>query len=89
MEKLAQMAQDKFTTVRADIRDIRENFATKVELHEEIALLQREMEAGFTGVNHVLKIVLERLDVMHRDIIEIHDLRARVERIEKKLDLRS
>ena len=77
LEKLAAMSQREFLAIGGRF--------DKVD--EDTALLRRDVEAGFTGVSEGMKAIMAKLNSIQEDVIEIHDLRGRVERLEKKVGL--
>ena len=77
IERLARISQREFASIG-------ERF-DKVD--DEINLLRRDMDAGFLGVSQGMKTILAKLNEIQEDVIEIHDLRSRVERLEKKVGL--
>ncbi len=77
------MSQQEFTAIREEIKQGFEHTAGK----EDVRILRNDMEAGFHAVTETMKIIVEKLDLVRADVIEIHDLRARVERLEKKVGL--
>jgi polyhydroxyalkanoate synthesis regulator phasin len=103
MERLAAMAQREFAAVRKetgemrlelkeDINVLREDVNVLREdvnvLREDVNVLRRDTEAGFAGVSHGMQEIMEKLNQIQADVVEIHDLRGRVERLEKKVGLR-
>ena len=83
VDELAQMSQREFTAIREEIKQGFESTARK----EDLRILRTDVEAGFQAVTETMKTIVEKLDLVRTDIIEIHDLRARVERLEKKVGL--
>lgn len=81
IEKLARMSQNEFTAIRVEVK---EGFERS---REDMNILRRDMEAGFSGVSHGMKAILEKLNSLQNDVVETHDLRSRVERLEKKVGL--
>lgn len=77
LDKLAQMTGAEFVSVREEAQDI------KKELKEDITLLRRDTEAGFAMMSDAMKAIMGKLNEIQRDVVEIHDLRGRVERLEK------
>lgn len=75
------MSQTEFTAIRSEMKD---GFGT---MKEDITIFRRDMAAGFQGVSEGMKAILIKLNSIQEDVIEIHDLRARVERLEKKVGL--
>lgn len=78
------MNQREFTAIS---NEMKEGFAQTAN-KEDLRILRNDMEAGFHAVTETMKSIVEKLDVIREDVIEIHDLRARVERLEKKVGLR-
>ncbi|MBI4085802.1 MAG: hypothetical protein HY433_00990 [Candidatus Liptonbacteria bacterium] len=86
IEKLAQMSQREFLSIHGEIGEFRGEVKEKFErVHEDNRILRRDMEAGFSAVSESMKTVIEKLNDIQKDVIEIHDLRGRVERLEKKV----
>jgi len=83
VDELAQMSQREFAAVHEEIKHGFEHTASK----EDVRVLRNDMEAGFQAVTETMKTIVEKLDLVRTDVIEIHDLRARVERLEKKVGL--
>ena len=86
IEDLAIMVKRGFdhTATKEDLK----NLATKEELHLEIQGIRTEMRDGFHHVN-------ARLDTLHHDIDdlpeireEVHDLRKRVDKLERKVSVK-
>ncbi len=88
IEKLANMSQREFVAIRSEIKEgfdgVHEEMGT---MKEDIGILRRDMEAGFQGVSEGMKAIMVKLNSIQADVIEIHDLRGRVERLEKKVGL--
>ncbi|MDO8664131.1 MAG: hypothetical protein Q7K44_01055 [Candidatus Liptonbacteria bacterium] len=84
LDNLAQMSQREFLAVGERFNKVDQRF-DKVD--EDMKILRSETEAGFSSVNEGVKTIMEKLDDIQRDVIEIHDLRGRVERLEKKVGL--
>jgi|SRR3989344_5063622 len=84
IEKLARMSQNEFTAIRSDTSELKDGLRN---IKEDIGILRRDMEAGFEGVSHGMKAIMKKLNAIQADVIEIHDLRSRVERLEKKVGL--
>ncbi len=95
MEKLASMSQHEFTAIRSEIKEGFGNVkgemgAMKEDItifREDMGIMHRDMEAGFDGVSEGMKAIMAKLNAIQEDVIEIHDLRSRVERLEKKVGL--
>ncbi len=85
IEKLAQMSQRKFISIPEEFGKVHQEFG---KAHEDIRILHRDMEVGFGSLGSGMKAVIGKVDDIQRDVIEIHDLRSRVERVEKKVGLR-
>ncbi|MDO8516337.1 MAG: hypothetical protein Q7S28_03745 [bacterium] len=81
IEKLAQMSQGEFTAIRGEAAEFRQ------ETNENFRVMRNDMEAGFQSVSHGMKLILDKLNSLQNDVIETHDLRSRVERLEKKVGL--
>lgn len=77
LDKLVQITQQEFVSVREEMGDM------KKELKENITLLRRDTEAGFSMMGDSMKAIMSKLNEIQRDVVEIHDLRGRVERLEK------
>lgn len=79
LEKLAQMIQKGFadTATKAEFREIR----------ERIDALEKDTAYGFDAVNQELKQIKERIQSLDYGP-EVHDLRIRVERLERKVGMR-
>lgn len=84
VEKLASMSQREFISIDERFDKVDKRFD---KLDENARLLRRDMEAGFSAVSESMKAIMEKLNDIQRDVIEIHDLRSRVERLEKKVGL--
>ena len=84
LDKLAQMSQREFLSIHEEFGKVHEEFS---RVHEDARILRRDMEAGFGELNSGIKQVMTKLDDIQSDVIEIHDLRGRVERLEKKVGL--
>ena len=81
-DNLAQMTEREFTAVHAEMRD---GFA---RVHEDLGILRRDMEVGFHEVAEVLKLIREDLREFKTDTdTELQNLRARLDRLEKKVGL--
>ena len=85
IEKLAEMSQREFTAIRGEMR---EGF---LGVHEDTGILRRDMESGFQSITEVLKLMREDLKEIKLDVTTIHldytELRARVDRLEKKIGI--
>ena len=81
IETLAEMSQREFSAVRSEM----DSGFRKV--HEDNSILRRDMEAGFHGLSSGMKIIIGQLKEIREDVIELHDLRSRIERLEKKMGL--
>lgn len=81
IDELAQMSQIEFTAIREEIKQGFE------QTREDARILRNDVEAGFHAVTETMKTIVEKLDLIRADVIEIHDLRSRVERLEKKVGL--
>ena len=84
IEKLARMSQREFTAIRSEVSGAREEIGI---VREDIGILRRDVEAGFQGMSEGMKAIMVKLNSIQEDVIEIHDLRSRVERLEKKVGL--
>lgn len=90
IEKLARMSQQEFTAIRGEVKDgfakVGERFG---KMEEDIGILRRDVESGFNSVGEVLKLMREDLKEIKTNVITTHEdyaeLRARVERLEKKV----
>jgi hypothetical protein len=90
-EDLAQMSQREFAAIRDDLRAGFARMATREELgglNDDLTLLRKDMESGFEGVRHDMKAMSAQMRTIQEDVIELHDLRSRIERLEKKVGLR-
>lgn len=88
IDKLARTSQREFTEVHGEFADVRKEMRegfSKVD--EDMSILRRDMEAGFSGMSEGMKTILEKLNSLQADVVETHDLRSRVERLEKKVGL--
>ncbi|MDP3948550.1 MAG: hypothetical protein Q8Q17_01220 [bacterium] len=84
LDNLAQMSQREFLAVGERFDKVDGEF---VKVHEDARILRRDMEAGFGELNSGVKEIMTKLNDIQGDVIEIHDLRGRVERLEKKVGL--
>src|SRR3989338_4034792 len=84
LDKLAQMTQGEFLAVGERFDKVDQRFDN---VDEDARILRRDMETGFGEVSSGMKTIMGKLDDIQRDVIEIHDLRGRVERLEKKVGL--
>lgn len=84
LEKLAAMSQRQFLQIRDEMSGMKGEMAG---MKEEMHLLRRDVEAGFGALSSGMKAVMDKLNDIQKDVIEIHDLRSRVERLEKKVGL--
>ena len=88
IERLAKMSQHEFVEIRGEFdrtrKEMRDGFA---KVNEDNSILRRDMEHGFGAMSHGMKAIMEKLNSIQEDVIEIHDLRGRVERLEKKVGL--
>ncbi|MBI4159731.1 hypothetical protein HY504_01060 [Candidatus Wolfebacteria bacterium] len=82
IDRLAQMSQREFTAIHEEMG---EGFN---RIDGDVRLLRRDMEEGFSAVSQSMKVIIDKLNAIQRDVIEIHDLRGRVERLEKKVGFR-
>ena len=88
IEKLAQMSQREFLSIHEEIGGFREEVKGEFgRVHEDIGILRRDVEIGFGALSSGMKEVLIKLNEIQQDVIELHDLRARIERLEKKVGL--
>ena len=89
IDHLAQMSQREFSGIHEEVK--RGFYKTAEEfgsVHEDIRILRNDMEAGFHELSGGMKIIIGQLKEIREDVIELHDLRSRIERIEKKVGLR-
>ena len=84
IDKLAEMSQKEFTAIRGEIGDLGGEIGG---VREDLSILRRDVEVGFSGVSEGMKAIMAKLNSIQEDVIEIHDLRSRVERLEKKVGL--
>ena len=82
-EDLARMTQRQFGVLDEEIKEFRR------EIKNELAVLHSDVNAGFGEVSGTLKTILTELRAVREDVVELHDLRSRIERIEKKIALRA
>ena len=88
IEKLASMSQREFTAIRSEVHGGFRGVAGRFDRADEnVGILRRDMEAGFSGISEGMKAIMNKLNSIQEDVIEIHDLRSRVERLEKKVGL--
>lgn len=85
LEKLAEMSQQEFLGIGGRFDEVDKRF-DKVD--EDIALLRRDMGAGFSSLAEILKEIRADVKDVKSEAITIHEdykeLRIRVERLEKK-----
>ena len=79
--ELARMSQREFLGVRAEMH------AGFIEVNSKIYGLQNTVEAGFESMSQTMKTILSELRIVREDVVELHDLRSRIERLEKKVGL--
>ena len=84
LDNLARMTQQEFVAVHEEVKGVKEDVGT---LKEDVSILRRDMEAGFSEVGGSIKEVMGKLNEIQRDVVETHDLRSRLERLEKKVGL--
>jgi hypothetical protein len=66
-----KMLTDEINGVRGDLRTLR----------EDVGILRSDMEAGFQDLERAVRPLSERVNVHD---VEIHDLRQRITRLEKR-----
>lgn len=84
IEKLARMSQREFVAIRGEMGEMRED--THI-IKEDVRILRNDVEAGFNAVSETMKVIIQKLNSIQQDVIELHDFRARIERLEKKVGL--
>jgi len=57
-------------------------------LRENARILGADTEAGLQALTSTMKSLVEQLHRVREDVVELHDLRARLERLEKKVGFR-
>jgi hypothetical protein len=82
VDRLARMTQREFVLAR---QEMQEGFT---DLNGKVDTLPRDTVAGFQEVGSGMKAIIHELKEVRSEIVEPHDLRARVERLEKKVGLR-
>ena len=88
IEKLGQMNQREFLSIHEEIGGFREEVHEEFgRVHEDAQISRRDMEAGFNAISENMRVIIEKLNSIQEDVIELHDLRARIERLEKKVGL--
>ncbi len=95
IEKLANISQREFIAIRSEVKEGFGNVHEEIGslrsdmgiMREDLGILRRDMEAGFQGMGDGMKAIMVKLNSIQEDVIEIHDLRSRVERLEKKVGL--
>lgn len=85
IDQLARMSQGEFSDIRKDVSEVKENVEF---VREDIRILRNDMESGFQAMSQTMKTIVEQLHMIREDIIELHDLRSRIERLEKKVGFR-
>ena len=81
------MNQREFTAIRQEVNQVQETLA-KTASRQDLNALRQDMEAGFEAVGTTMKEILTELRGVREDVVELHDLRARIERLEKKVGFR-
>lgn len=84
IDRLAGIAQREFAMVRGKVEKVRNGVA---EVSGRAYILRRDMEAGFQKIGSGMKAIIHELKGVRSEIIELHDLRAHIERLEKKVGL--
>lgn len=82
MDKLAVMVQHGFESMD---KKVDERFD---HVEEDIRILRNDMEAGFQTLTAAMKSLTEQINLIHEELLEMHDFRVRLERLEKKVGLR-
>ncbi len=92
LDHLAQMSQREFTSIHDEVKGVKEEVKGVKEevkiLREDIGILRNDMEAGFQSVSSSMRMIIEQLNEIRAELVDQHDLRSRVERLEKKMELR-
>jgi len=77
------------TATKQELQAAKDDLGGRVErLSEDVKILRNDMEAGFQAITNSMAAIVDKLNLIRQDIVELHDLRARVERLEKKVGLR-
>ena len=85
-KRLFEITAEGFAEVNTRIDGVDERLG---RVEENVRVVKNDMDAGFQAVSSSMREIIEKLNSIHADVIEIHDLRARVERLEKKVGLHS
>ena len=85
LDTLALISQKEFLAIHGEIVE------TKRELKEDITLLRRDTEAGFSSLAEILKEIHADVKDIKSDVITAHEdyqeLRIRIDRLEKKVGI--
>lgn len=80
LDALAQMVQRGFeaTASKVELTEMRGELKT---LREDVGILRADMETGFEGLARAFRPLSDRVNIHD---VEIHDLRQRIARLEKR-----